>query len=200
MPLLADRVPRATGLLPVDEHLVMVGAEFVGSAHWHRFERILGRGLALAWCLRSSLGVMLDVLHADIVIVVVVTLRLSGRGGALLHTAVSVLRRLVRQRTCHPLTLGALPDVDAGVFGGPMTSIEGEEDGNREDISSSMLAVVPVLGGIWKWWLVMERENDEKRNDERATYAGLRFELRHMIHADNGEVRSHARVLKTEMR
>ena len=78
MPLLADRVPRATGLLPVDEHLVMVGAEFVGTAHGHRFERILRRGLALAWRRRSNLGVSLHVLHADIVIFVVVAFRLPG--------------------------------------------------------------------------------------------------------------------------
>lgn len=148
MPFLADLVPRATGLLPVDEHLVMVGAELVGTAHWHRFERILAGGLALARRRRSSLGLTLSLLHVDVVFVIVVALRLPGRGGALLQPAVSASRRFVRRRTCQPLTLAAFPGVDAGVFGGPMISIEGEEDGKEGKFSFSMIAMVPVLEGI----------------------------------------------------
>ena len=49
---------------------------------------------------------------------------------------------------CQPPTLAFLLGVDVGVFGGPMTSIAGEEIGNGEGISLSMIAVVLVEDGF----------------------------------------------------
>ena len=69
MPFLADLVPRAPGLLPVDEHLVVIGAEVVGAAHGHRFERVFRSGLALLLRRCSSLGITLSLLHVDVVVV-----------------------------------------------------------------------------------------------------------------------------------
>lgn len=87
MPFLANLVPGAAGVLPLDEHLIMVRAEFLGTTHCHRFERILCSRFTLARRhrrRRGSVEVTFCLLYVDVVIIFGVARHLPGRGGTLL--------------------------------------------------------------------------------------------------------------------